>query len=239
MLTVTWQRIAVAGAVIAAALLLPGVAAAHVSVTAEDAVPGKTARLTFRVPNESDTASTVKLELVMPAATPIAFVALKAVPGWTATTERGPLPTPVDTPDGRLTEAVTKVTWTAASGGGIKPGYFEDFELSAGPLPDVGTIVFKALQTYSDGEVSRWIEEPTGGQEPADPAPVLHLNRAAPGSAPPAAAAAAAPAATGSSGTGPLPVVLSAAALAVAVAALVLTVAGARRAARDANRRPE
>ncbi|GAA1501398.1 hypothetical protein GCM10009827_010680 [Dactylosporangium maewongense] len=235
MLTVMWQRIAVAGAVIAAVLLVPGVAAAHISVTAEDAVPGRTARLTFRVPNESDTASTVKLELVMPAATPIAFVALKAVPGWTATTERGPLPAPVDTPDGRLTEAVTKVTWTAAAGGGIKPGYFEDFELSAGPLPDVGTIAFKALQTYSDGEVSRWIEEPAGGQEPDDPAPVLHLARTAPGSAPPAAV----PAAAGSSGTGPLPVVLSAAALAVAVAALVLTVAGARRAARDANRRPE
>ncbi|GAA3234468.1 YcnI family protein [Dactylosporangium siamense] len=228
MLRATWQRVAVVVAVTAALLLAPGVAAAHVSVTAVDAVPGNTARLTFRVPNESDTASTVKLELVMPTATPIAFVALKAVPGWTATTEHAPLPKPVDTPDGQLTEAVTKVTWTAAAGGGIKPGYFEDFELSAGPLPDVDTIVFKALQTYSDGEVSRWIEEPTGGQEPDDPAPILKLDRTAPTSAP---AAVAPPA---SSGTGPLPFAVSAAALAIAVAALVLTIAAARRSERSA-----
>ncbi|MEV4511209.1 YcnI family protein [Dactylosporangium sp. NPDC049525] len=235
MFTAMWQRVSVAVAVTAAVLLVPGIAAAHVSVTAVDAIPGKTARLTFRVPNESDTASTVKLELVMPTATPIAFVALKAVPGWTATTERAPLPKPVDTPDGQLTEAVTKVTWTAAAGGGIKPGYFEDFELSAGPLPDVDTIVFKALQTYSDGEVSRWIEEPTGGQEPDDPAPILHLDPTSPSSAPLAAA----PAASGSAGSDPLPVALSAAALAVAVAALTLTVIVARRTERSAARRPE
>jgi hypothetical protein len=51
-------------------------------------------------------------------------------------------------------------------------------------------MVFKALQTYSDGTVARWIEEPVDGK-PAeqDPAPVLRLA-AAPsdsGSAPPAA----------------------------------------------------
>ena len=35
-------------------------------------------------------------------------------------------------------------------------------------------MVFKALQTYSDGNVVRWIEEPVdGGEEPEHPAPVL------------------------------------------------------------------
>jgi hypothetical protein len=48
-----------------------------------------------------------------------------------------------------------------------------------GPLPQVDKMVFKVLQTYSDGNVSRWIEEPTPGQaEPDNPAPVLTLTAA-------------------------------------------------------------
>ena len=38
--------------------------------------------------------------------------------------------------------------------------------MSLGPLPKADQFVFKALQTYTDGEVVRWIEEPTGGAEP-------------------------------------------------------------------------
>ena len=60
----------------------------------------------------------------------------------------------------------------------IKPGQFQEFDVSLGPLPEVDQIVFKALQTYSDGEVVRWIEEPASGQEPEYPAPVLKLTKA-------------------------------------------------------------
>ncbi len=66
--------------------------------------------------------------------------------------------------------------------------------MSMGPLPDTDTMVFKALQTYSDNEVSRWIEEPqAGAEEPENPAPVLKLvagSSADVPSSPPAAAAA-------------------------------------------------
>ena len=55
-------------------------------------------------------------------------------------------------------------------------------------------MVLKTLQTYSDGNVSRWIEEPTpGAEEPENPAPVLALAAAA--ASPSAAPASAAPAA--------------------------------------------
>jgi periplasmic copper chaperone A len=41
-----------------------------------------------------------------------------------------------------------------------------------GVLSAVDRIVFKALQTYSDGDVVRWIEEPVAGEpEPDHPAP--------------------------------------------------------------------
>ncbi|MDD9272307.1 YcnI family protein, partial [Paenibacillus sp. GCM10023248] len=79
----------------------------------------------------------------------------------------------------KITEAVTKVTWTA-DGKGIEPGYFEKFPLSVGQLPeDTDQLVFKALQTYSNKEVVRWIEVPQKGkEEPDNPAPVLELDRA-------------------------------------------------------------
>ena len=49
--------------------------------------------------------------------------------------------------------------------------------MSFGPLPDdTDELVFKALQTYSSGEVVSWIDEtPEGGAEPEHPAPVVHL----------------------------------------------------------------
>ncbi|MFU8875473.1 DUF1775 domain-containing protein [Micromonospora sp. SL4-19] len=47
-----------------------------------------------------------------------------------------------------------------------------------GPLPEVETMIFKALHAYT-GEVVRWIEEPgTDGSEVDHPAPVLKLANA-------------------------------------------------------------
>ncbi|CAM5605017.1 membrane protein [Streptomyces badius] len=44
---------------------------------------------------------------------------------------------------------------------------------------DADQLVFKAIQTYDNKEVVRWIEEPTeGGEEPDSPAPVLKLTAA-------------------------------------------------------------
>jgi uncharacterized protein YcnI len=69
------------------------------------------------------------------------------------------------------------VTW---SGGSIGANQFQQFRVEVGPLPDSGdALEFKALQTYSDGDVGRWIEStPPGGEEPAHPAPTLQLTAA-------------------------------------------------------------
>ena len=47
-----------------------------------------------------------------------------------------------------------------------------------GQLPDdTDQLAFKTLQTYSDGDVVRWIEEAAAGDdEPENPAPVLKLT---------------------------------------------------------------
>jgi len=169
----------IGAATVVVVLGFAGVAAAHVSVNPSDAVQGGYARIAFRVPTESDTASTTKLEVALPADQPIASVSVMPVPGWTTTMDKTKLATPIKTDDGdTVTEAVTKITWTANSADtAIKPGQFQEFPVSLGPLPKTDKLVFKALQTYSDGNVVRWIDETVKGQpEPEHPAPVLKLT---------------------------------------------------------------
>jgi periplasmic copper chaperone A len=106
---------------------------------------------------------------------------VRPTPGWTVAVERATLSKPLKVHDSEVTEAVSRITWTAADGVGVQAGQFQEFEISAGPLPEVDRIVFKALQTYSNGEIVRWIEEPMagGGAEPEHPAPVLTLTKPA------------------------------------------------------------
>jgi uncharacterized protein YcnI len=194
---------AVAATVAVLTLTLAGPASAHVTVNPNTAVQGGYAKVTFRVPNESDTASTTKVEVNLPADAPFASVSVKPLPGWTAAAVKTKLAKPIDAHGTQITEAVSKITWTATGDAAVKPGQFQEFDVSLGPLPQVPQVVFKALQTYSDGNVVRWIDEPTtDGTEPESPAPVLKLTAAAAAAdAPAAAGSSAAPAVTATAET--------------------------------------
>jgi len=191
---------------VAAVVAMAVPASAHVSLSPKTAPQGGFVQLAFNVPTESDTASTTKLDVQFPADNPIASVEVQPKAGWTYQVKTGPPSHPVVTDDGdKVTDIVTEVIWTA-DGPGIKPGEFDSFVVSAGPLPTkVSSISFKALQTYSDGSVVRWIEESQPGQpEPENPAPTLTLTPAtddATGATGTAAPAAAAPAPAKSDGT--------------------------------------
>ena len=175
----TRAALLVLGATLVGLFGLAGPAAAHVSVNPREAVQGGYARVAFRVPTESDTLATTKVEVVLPVDAPVASVSTMPVPGWTVTVERRKLETPVDVHGSPVSEVVAKLTWTASGDAGIKPGQFQEFPVSLGPLPAVDSMVFKALQTYSDGTIVRWIEAPvSGGEEPEKPAPVLRLTPA-------------------------------------------------------------
>ncbi|MEU0388031.1 YcnI family copper-binding membrane protein [Streptomyces chartreusis] len=175
------SRIAAAGAAAGVTVLALSVPAfAHVTVQPEgDAAKGGYAVIDFKVPNERDNASTTKLEVNFPTDHPLASVMPEPMPGWKIDVTKSKLDKPLEMHGEKISEAVTKVTWTA-DGKGIEPGYFEKFPLSIGQLPeDTDQLVFKALQTYSNKEVVRWIEVPQKGQEePDNPAPVLELSAA-------------------------------------------------------------
>ena len=178
-----------------------GPAAAHVTVQPGEATKGGFTKIAFRVPNESDTAGTVRLEVAFPTDTPIASVRTRPMAGWTAQRRTEQLATPVQSGEAQITEAVRTVTWTAEPGVRIGPGEFTEFELSLGRLPDnVDRLVLPAVQTYDDGSVVRWDEAPPadGGAEPEHLAPVLRLVDAEQDGP-----AAAAPAPTGTNAAAP------------------------------------
>ncbi|MFC8368883.1 MULTISPECIES: YcnI family copper-binding membrane protein [unclassified Streptomyces] len=175
------SRIAAAGAVAGAAVLAVSTPCfAHVSVQPEgEAAKGGYAVVGFKVPNERDDASTTKLEVTFPTDHPLASVMPQPVEGWDVKVTTSKLDKPLEMHGKKINEAVSKVTWTA-KGDGIEPGFFQKFPVSVGTLPeDADELVFKALQTYSNKEVVRWIEVPQEGQEePEHPAPVLTLSEA-------------------------------------------------------------
>ncbi|MFS8203250.1 YcnI family protein (plasmid) [Streptomyces sp. CWNU-52B] len=175
------SRIAATGVVAASAVLvLSGPAFAHVSVSPEGtAAKGGYATVNFKVPNERDKASTTKLEINFPADHPLASVMPQPVAGWNVKVTKSKLDKPLELHGEKINEAITKVTWTA-DGKGIQPGFFQKFPLSIGALPeDTDELVFKAIQTYSNDEVVRWIEtQKDGEEEPETPAPVLALSAA-------------------------------------------------------------
>ena len=173
----TAAAVAVAGA---AVLAVSTPSFAHVSVQPEgEAAQGGYAVVNFKVPNERDDASTTKLEITFPAEHPLASVMPQPIEGWDIKVTTSKLDKPLEVHGRKINEAVTKVTWTA-DGDGVEPGFFQKFPVSVGTLPEnTDELVFKALQTYSNKEVVRWIEVPQEGQEEPDhPAPVLTLSAA-------------------------------------------------------------
>ncbi|MBS1697910.1 MAG: YcnI family protein [Actinobacteria bacterium] len=219
-----------AGALLTAAFTLgaaPLAASAHVSATPNQAEAGSWTYVTFRVPNESATASTVKLDIHLPADTPFTSVSYQPTAGWTGAATKATLPKPVTVEGNALTEATTQVTFTADSTG-VAPGQFQTFTLSLGPVPDTGRIVIPATQTYSDGTVVEWSAAPEQAEkdDALKPAPVLWVNDAPPADHHGGAAATAAPEASehtaAADGQGGLALGLSIAALVVAAGGVLL-----------------
>ena len=158
---------------VAAVALVAAPASAHNEFEPATAAPGSIIALKLFVEDEQPSAGTTKVELQFPQA--LTVVELPTVPGWTAT--------PVG---GQVGGTATGVTWTG-------PAAPDDLELplTLGPLPtSPGRLQFKAVQTYDNGDVERWIDEwAQGAPEPEHPGPVLDLVAGGPGTIPSTTAA--------------------------------------------------
>ncbi len=159
------------------AFALPASAGAHVTLQPSEAAAGDFTVLNVRVPNERDDAATTKVDVQLPAG--FVFASYQAVPGWSVQVKMQKLGKPVQTDDGPITSEVREMTWTADSDkAGIQPGQFQDFPISVQIPGEAGeTLTFKALQTYDDGEVVRWI----GAPESEEPAPQVAVTEGSEG----------------------------------------------------------
>ncbi len=135
---------------------LAATAFAHAEFDPATATAGAPATLTISVPNESSTAKTIKVELLVPAECTGCVVTPVAPTGWTAAV------------------AGSTITW---SGGTISGTDRVAFSFDVNKLPATpGKLVFKAVQTYDNGDTVRWVEAPLAdGSEPAHPAPTVEL----------------------------------------------------------------
>jgi uncharacterized protein YcnI len=233
-----------AGAALAVAA--PLAASAHVTVNPDTATPGSYATVNFRVPTESETASTVKLEVTLPTDTPLSAVLVQPGPGWTATVEKGALPAPVEVDGNTLTDAPLKIVWQADPGVGIGQDQFQVFSAVLGPVPDTGHLVLPAAQSYSDGTVVDWAATPdeVAADDTLEPAPVLYINDAPPSgehghSHGTASAEPAADDSTMATASGTTSDDSSGVALGLSIAALVVAAAGAVLGALAFARRPK
>jgi hypothetical protein len=153
-------------------LALAGPALAHVEVSADKTTAGATdVTLTFNGEAENSAAGIKSERVVLPAGIAPGDVTLvKAPSGWTYT---------------RNSDGFT------VAGKALKIGTNAVWSVKVAKLPDGETrLSFKTLETYGNGDVSRWIELQQPGQaEPDNPAPLLTLQPAATTADPSSAAA--------------------------------------------------
>ncbi|MFE1442037.1 DUF1775 domain-containing protein [Streptomyces sp. NPDC058739] len=149
---------------VTAVLALAGPAAAHAEVEADNPQAlAENVTLAFVTEAESAEAGFTEVRVVLPEGIAPGDVTLVEAPkGWKFTA----------TDDGYT-----------VGGPKLPVGTDGEYKVKVRQLPDARQLVFKTVETYSDGEVSRWIELP-GAEGSDQPAPVLDLKPAAPGAKP-------------------------------------------------------
>jgi periplasmic copper chaperone A len=154
-----------------AALVIAGLAEAHVTVHPNALPSGGFTVVNIRVPNERATANTAKVDVQFPSG--FYSVDHQAVPGWRVKVIYRKLAKPITVNGQTQGQEVGRVVFT----GKLPPKQFVDLPLSvAVPSRKAGTVLtFKALQTYSNGEIVRWIGPP-GAATPAPQVKIVSAN---------------------------------------------------------------
>ena len=189
-------------------ILLAGAqsASAHVIVQPGQVNVATDQTFSVSVPNEKAVAVT-GLTLTIPAS--LQEVSPTVEPGWKITTKSG---------TGSDANSIVEIDW---SNGSIPAGQGEIFTFTAQAPAAAGEIDWKAVQTYADGTVVNWTEDPktAGSGDTATPFSVTKVVNDLVATPTPTAP----PASTTSTRTTDVTVIMSAAALALAALSTIVS----------------
>ena len=161
----TKRRLAIATVVAGACALAPAAAQAHVSLHPNAIPQGAYVTVYVRVPNEVAHADISSVKIKLPNGVLSALG--DPPPGWSFDARTRKLAKPITTDDGVVGTEVTEVDFT---GGHTPPGQFANLPLTLS-LPDSaksGSVLsFPTVQTYSNGEIVRWIDPSADDERPA------------------------------------------------------------------------
>jgi uncharacterized protein YcnI len=154
--------------VTAAALLGPASAQAHISLHPNTIPAGAFATLDVRVPGEAAGAYVKKVDVLFPQG--FTGVDYENLPGWSVKVIESRLAKPIQSDDGPIDTQVSQVVWTWTGPlGKVNNGQFVNFPLSVAIPEDAAgkPLEFRTVQTYSNGEVERWIEPALDADHPS------------------------------------------------------------------------
>ncbi len=138
------------------ALFIGSAASAHVVVTPRQVLTGERVTFSVSVPNEHDT-PVVQVRLVIP--DDLSSVRPHAKQGWNIEVTK--------TGEGENLSA-TEITWKSA-GANVPVDLKDDFLFSAKTPDTGGELKWKAYETYADGTVVAWEQDPASTQTDSKP----------------------------------------------------------------------
>jgi periplasmic copper chaperone A len=158
----------IAPLMVAAALLAPASAQAHVSIHPNTIPAGAFATLDVRVPGEQEGAHVTRVEMLFPPG--FTGVDYESVPGWSTKVIETRLTTPIKEDGETIDTEVSEIEWTWTGPlAQVNNGQFIDFPLSlAIPASAAGkSLEFRTVQSYSNGQVVHWIDPSLTAEHPS------------------------------------------------------------------------
>jgi uncharacterized protein YcnI len=153
---------------VAAALLVPASAQAHISLHPNTIPAGAFATLDVRVPGEVEGAYVKKVDVLFPQG--FTGVDYENVVGWSVKVIESKLATPIKEDGETVDTEVSQIVWTWTGPlGKVDNGQFIDFPLSLA-IPDDAAgkpLEFRTVQSYSDGMTVHWIEPSLSAEHPS------------------------------------------------------------------------
>lgn len=162
---------------LAAAALLAGPAAAHVTLQQREAEAGRSYKAVLSVPHGCRGQPTTGITVTIPEG--VFGVKPQPKPGWQLATRSQPYQRSYTSHGREVREGVVEISWT---GGSLDNAHYDEFVFVGQvdqSLAEKGTIHFPVVQTCASGE-HRWVELPKPGETAhlEQPAPALRIVQA-------------------------------------------------------------